>query len=189
MLQSLVLTGFGGLLAITGAIAGYLLQNREARRARSESYKREDLFRLHQDRRQAYQDFHVAFVRNQPSLWATIDFPDDADRRAKVREARQEVHLSYLPLWHIAAEEVVQAARAILQIYDAVGWDSAPYIWGDWLNLVDSYTLAVRNDLLKQDSSFQEAVASRALSPKNNNYLLSESDPDRKLSQVQPQED
>jgi hypothetical protein len=179
MLQSVILTGFGGLLAITGAIAGYLLQNREARRARLESYKREDTFRLHQDRRQAYQDFHLTFVRAQPSLYATIESPGDVELRAKVREARQEVHQSYLPLWHIAGPQVVQAARGILDVYDAVGWRDAPYSWDNWIDRVDCYVLAVRNDLLKQESSLQEAVTSGALSPKDSDSLrLPEFDPD-----------
>jgi hypothetical protein len=164
MLQSLALTALGGLLTIVGGIAGYLLQNREARRARSETYKREDLFRLHQDRRQAYRDFHIAFAGARPAVDAVTESPDNAELRAKVREARNVVHVSWVPLWHVGADEVVKAARNILNDMVAVGWHGATSPWMDYAKLVDSYVLAVRNDLMKQNSSFSEAMASGALS-------------------------
>jgi hypothetical protein len=163
MLQSLVLTSLGGLLAIAGAIAGYLLQNHEARHARFESYNREDLFRLHQDRRQAYRDFHVAFIGARPAVNAAMDSPDDTELRAKVREARNVVLASYIPLWHVGAEEVVQAARNMMHDLHAVGWHGATSSWDDYVKLVDLYVLAVRNDLMKQDSSLEVAEASGAL--------------------------
>jgi hypothetical protein len=183
MLQSLILTGFGGLLAIGGAVAGYLVQTRDAQRARAEPYTREDTFRLHQDRRQVNRDFYLAYGSTNAMMDA-MKSPDDPELRAKVRAARDELHGSYVPLWHIGAEEVIQAARSILNEMQAVGWGGATTSWERHTTLVSAYVLAVRNDLLKQRLSFQEALASGALIIDSGKYRLAEFSSDRHPGQV-----
>ncbi|MEU8306864.1 hypothetical protein AB0C84_25235 [Actinomadura sp. NPDC048955] len=69
MLQSLALTGLGGLLAIVGTLLGHRWQAVEARHSRLENYQREDRYRLHQERRAAYADFHLAVGHARSTTW------------------------------------------------------------------------------------------------------------------------
>jgi hypothetical protein len=58
--ESLLLTTLGGLLAIAGTSLGAWWQLRTSRETRREQYRREDMYRLQNERRQAYASYITA---------------------------------------------------------------------------------------------------------------------------------
>jgi hypothetical protein len=174
MLQPLLLTGFGGLLAILGTIAGYILQTREARSVRAGAYGREDRFRLHQDRREAYRAFHLAFGEARDVIELYMESRDDIALLKKVQDAREEAWRKHLTVWHIGAVEVVQAARKIMGELTDIGWNGATSDNERWIVLIGSYVLAVRNDLLGEKSSYQEAEAAKILPVASHRYPIAD---------------
>lgn len=163
MLQALALTGLGGLLAIIGTIFGYYLQAREGRRARSETYEREDRFRLHRDRRESYAAFHLAFGNARLAMFSFMDSRGDPEYLARVREARDGAWATYVPLWHVGADEVIGIAGNLMSEIEAVGWHGDNFDPDRWGEMVDAYVLAVRNDLTGQRSSRRGPEASGLL--------------------------
>ncbi|QKW39375.1 hypothetical protein HUT06_39520 [Actinomadura sp. NAK00032] len=149
MLQSLALTGLGGLLAIVGTLLGHRRQAAEARHSRLEGYQREDRYRLHQERRMAYADFHLAIGRAR-SMVRTIEMADgDDDGFNKIKDARSDVWAALVPLWHVGSEEVVRTAGEFLSRIDAVMQEGSRLDLDQWKDLVKDYASAVRRDLLE----------------------------------------
>lgn len=147
MLQSLLLTGLGGLLAIAGTIAGHAWQARENRRIRLEGYRREDRYRLYNDRLQAYRELHLAVGKARKALAGYSNESRDPDPSDRVMELRNEFWSAYTLVWLIGGMEVVRASTRIFNTVDAVVAGNEKFDSSRWGELVRSYISAARADL------------------------------------------
>ncbi len=75
------------------------------------------------------------------------------DYLGKVREARDEVHLAFIPLLHIGAPRVVTAADDLIAAIEDVAWRGRQFDRPRWTDLMLTFISCVREDLLGPEAS------------------------------------
>lgn len=145
LLSSILLTTLGGILTVFGVYIGARYQANEAARSRRETYKREDQFRLHAERREAYVAFYqtVGGCRKAFALMARPDWD-----RSSAREARSDLWRSWIVLRLIATEKVLESADHFLHYIDTMLDGSISFSNEKWADLVGNYVNNARDDLL-----------------------------------------
>jgi len=149
MLEALLLAGLGGVLAIAGTVAGQFMQARNAQHVRAEEFTREDRYRLHRDRLEAYREYHVALGGVRPVMALYSRSKDDTELHNTLKEERNKAWRAYTLVWLIGEEKVVDAASGLLKLVDDVTWHGAgfqPDLWGAGIR---AYVEAARSDLLQ----------------------------------------
>lgn len=158
MLQSLLLVGLGGVLAIAGTATGQYLQSRHTRRLRIDEYAREDRYRLFRDRLEAYREYHVAVGNARRVMGLHNRSVDDADLHEMLKEARAEAWRAYTLVWLIGEERVVNAASVLLDMVDSVTWHGARFEPDSWREEIQAFVGAARSDLLPENGSSNSMV-------------------------------
>ncbi|WP_157475713.1 hypothetical protein [Parafrankia sp. EUN1f] len=145
LLSSILLTALGGILTAFGGYIGVRYQAKEAARARRETQQREDLFRLHAERREAYVAFYQAVggCRRAFALMAQPGWD-----RPSAREVRSNLWASWIVLRLIGKEGVLEAASNFLSYVDGMLDGSISFSNEDWRDLVNGYVENARDDLL-----------------------------------------
>lgn len=121
---------FGGLIGVSGTLLGSRMQLKEARRGRNEQYAREDKFRLHRDRLEAYSDFYVAAGNARASMASHKAGTAGAD-------ARNEVWRAFIRVLLIGNRTVLDAATAILVHVTEVVFQEARFDDGQYRVLIN----------------------------------------------------
>lgn len=152
MFEDLMPTAVGGAAAIVGVWVGHYWQSREARQVRDEAFAREDQYRLHRDRLQAYHDFYTAAGRARRAI--TVAGPDGAAVGSGHRawDERSDLWHGYTRVELIGADSVVRAARRVLDIIDGVVIRGEPYDDERWLEGIREYARIARSDIVRSDS-------------------------------------
>lgn len=153
MLQSLLLTGLGGLIAITGTVIGQRLQAREAKNMRIEDRTREDRYRLHKERLDAYVRFHVQFGLARRPMLAYSEAADAPEALEQVSEARIAAWQAFVFVRLIGSPKAVAAARAVMWEITAVAWDEKKFEKDRWSDLVLAFRTAARRDVVGEDEA------------------------------------
>lgn len=111
--ESLLLTALGGGIGTAGTLLGMRMQAREAGRVRRQQCEREDRFRLHKDRIEAYSSYYVAAGHMRKALVS------DADLEVK-REVRRELWHAFTTIVLIGERTVLESASTLLVYADRV---------------------------------------------------------------------
>jgi hypothetical protein len=115
MLQALLLTGLGGLLAIGGALVGHYVQAEEARKVRAETRQREDFYRFHADRKAAYASCYQAFTLARETIFWLEQRPDDTDLGERLRLQFLDAHDAFTVVKLIGSPEAAEAVGPLMQ--------------------------------------------------------------------------
>ncbi|WP_152991228.1 hypothetical protein [Frankia sp. R43] len=145
LLSSILLTALGGILTVLGVYIGARYQAKEAAHARRETERREDRFRLHAERREAYVAFYRA-VGGCRRAFALMTQPDWD--RSSAGEARSNLWASWIVLRLIGKERVLESAGNFLSYVDGMLDGSTEFSNGEWRDLVNDYVENARDDLL-----------------------------------------
>jgi hypothetical protein len=147
MLQSLLLTGLGGLLGIAGTLLASQWQARNARQVRSEQYVREDRYRLASERIEAYAAFYKSAGKARGIMWKKSHGENLADDSNSMLEVRNNVWESYTIIGLIGDNSTERRAAAILEYVTAVSHDQAKFAPGKWSELMKAYIRSARAEL------------------------------------------
>lgn len=158
MLQSLLLTGIGGLLAIMGTFVGQHMQARVTQRIRDEDRAREDRYRLHAERLQAYVAFHTKFGEARRVLVRHSKSDNDSTAQVKAMEARNAAWHSFVTVRLIGSPDAVASARALMWEITAIAWEGKKFDPDEWSNLVVKFRTAARRDLVGADEALLPEV-------------------------------
>jgi hypothetical protein len=139
--SSAILTALGGTIAIVGAWFGARFQAREARRARREAYDREDRFRLHKERVEAYSSFYIAAGHVRSVLFNETDQPTRIS-------ARSDLWATYTRIVLLGDLQFLQIAGSILKLADGVIRDGDTFSPEAFRELIQKLQRAGRADLI-----------------------------------------
>jgi hypothetical protein len=153
LVQSLLLTSLGGVIAGLGTWLGARLQHKEAGRVRKEQYDREDSYRLHSDRVKAYCDLYLAAGKIRSALtW-------ESATQEIVRQARNAYWAEFAKVSLLGENVVVGAAEEILQYVDGVIEKSQAFDSDGFRRLAKGFLAAARLDLVGfRDSSLPQGA-------------------------------
>ncbi len=128
MLQSLLLTGLGGVLGIMGTLLASQWQARNAKQVRAEQYTREDRYRLATNRIDAYTAFYRAAGRARSAM-ATHAHPKEVEC-GLIGDNATERH-----------------ASAVLEFVTRVSQHLEHFVPRQWADLMKAYIHAARFEL------------------------------------------
>ncbi|MGW4467221.1 hypothetical protein [Micromonospora sp. NPDC004704] len=143
--ESVSLTVVGGVVAAAAGLLGAAVQARQAAQARRDQEKREDRYRLHQDRLATYVAFHLCASDARAILQDLVDDDDEDD--AQRRAVRNETQGAYAKVVLLGGAEVIVAARRIMVFIDGVVYRREPFDSGAWSDVIGSFQEAARYDL------------------------------------------
>jgi hypothetical protein len=146
--ESLVSTAVGGVVAAAAGAVAMMIQSRQTARLRREQHEREDRYRLHQARVEAYLDFHTSASRTRAALqdFNSASGEDDVLRR----EARNATHLTYVRIALIGGTAVVASARRMMIHIDDITFGRTVFDASAWSNTLDEFQQTARQDLTGQ---------------------------------------
>jgi len=145
--QPLLLTGLGGVLAIAGTVIGQFWHARTARQERHEQWAREDAYRLHGERREAYAAFYLA-AGHARLIMATYPAPISSEGLAELEEARMALWKEFVSVRLIGVRDVLAAARTLLTMVDRVAQRQEEFAPTPWVEAIDVYVGRARRDLI-----------------------------------------
>jgi hypothetical protein len=144
LLDSLLSAGVGGLIGTTGTLLAWRTQAKEARRIREEQYDREDRFRLHKERVEAYSAFYVAAGHARRTLRS-----DPTEESAM--EARAEVWHKFTRVLLVGDRPVLDAASDILAYVTAVAHEGRRFDVDHYSELIWRLQATARADITSPD--------------------------------------
>jgi hypothetical protein len=143
--ESVLLTVAGGVMAAAAGLLGAAVQERQAARVRQDQQKREDQYRLHQDRVAAYIAFHLPASRARGIMQdAAGGTGEDATQR---RAARNETHSAYVKVVLIGGADVIVAEHRIMTYIDSIVYQRELFDSNAWSDAIESFQEAARHDL------------------------------------------
>jgi hypothetical protein len=148
MWESVLSTVAGGAVAAGAGVLTALMQGRQASMLRAEQQRREDRYRLHRDRVDAYLAFHTAASEARRVLQNLTDGTPEDDRER--RAARNATHLAYVKIALIGGAEVVAAARRMMIHIDGIAYGRAAFEVDAWNDVLDPFQEAARYNLTGQ---------------------------------------
>jgi hypothetical protein len=148
MLQTLLLTSMGGILAICGALVGHYVQAREARKVRAETRQREDLYRFHEDRKAAYASCYQAFTCVRETLFWLEQRPNDTDLNEKLRLQFLETHNVFTIVKLIGSHEIADVVSPLMQAVSAAALTGAALDKKAWGQNMDAMLRRSRKELI-----------------------------------------
>jgi hypothetical protein len=151
--DALVLTALGGAIGTGGTWFGARIQAREAARVRSEQYVREDRFRLHKERVEAYSAFWVAAGNLRGHLDANARGIRVPGGGLQQRELRNLLWDTYTRVALVGAKPVLDAASNILGYADRVISAGHPFDRDKFADLTGQLRRAGRADLAGIDGA------------------------------------
>ena len=145
-----MLVGAGGALTVIGTWLGSFWQSREASKARSERFAREDRFRQHDQRTTTYASFYQAAGNARAALNDLARTGHEPGRPAirSARGCRNALWTEYTTLRLIGARDAWRAASSLLEFVTQVAWGDAEYDDERYDQLVADFVRAARSDLL-----------------------------------------
>jgi hypothetical protein len=144
--DSMLSAALGGLIGVTGTVLGSRMQAREAGRVRAEQHDREDRFRLHKERIDAYSAFYIAAGHARRVLSGQPSGTMAADVRAEVWHAYTRVLL-------VGHRRVLDVADEILVYTTAVAFKGVSFDLDQYRGLISRLQHATRLDLIGADES------------------------------------
>jgi hypothetical protein len=166
MLQSLLLTGLGGVLGITGTLFASQWQARNAKQVRAEQYSREDRYRLATERINAYTAFYRAAGRARSAMWIHAHAEGgefDKDFRTEMQAARDNLWDCYTVIGLIGDDGTERRASAVLELVTKVSRDQARFADGQWTELIRAYIRAARLELISAERGHTQGPISPQL--------------------------
>ncbi|MFC8620411.1 hypothetical protein ACFT9M_28880 [Micromonospora purpureochromogenes] len=138
--ESLLLTALGGGIGTAGTWLGSRMQATQAERVQREQHEREDRFRLHKERIEAYSAFYIAagHVRQILAEDRTL-----ADRRG----ARSEMWQAFTTVLLVGHRDVLDAASDLLGYTDSVISNQQDFEQDHYSWLIHRLQHAARTDL------------------------------------------
>lgn len=150
-MEVLLPTVLGGLLAILGGVVGQFLQSRHSDRVRAADARRENRYRLYEQRLKVYEDFHIAAgpARVAMSRLASKERGEHPD--PDLLEARSGVWHAYVRLGLIGQEPVVRRARDLFNYVDDVVIRRGTFDSERWASLIRAYGRSAREHALAHE--------------------------------------
>jgi len=145
MWNSILSTIAGGAVAAGAGGLTSLIQARQAAQVRAEVRDREDQYRLHRDRVDAYIAFHAAIGSMRRILQNAANSAEEGNSRC--RAARNDTHITYVRIALVGSTGVVAEARRMMIHIDAVTYGRAPFDSVVWNDALDGFQNAARYDL------------------------------------------
>ncbi|MEU8003217.1 hypothetical protein AB0B66_18830 [Catellatospora sp. NPDC049111] len=149
--ESILLAALGGVIAILAGVVGSRLQERTASRVRAELHAREDRFRLHKERVDAYAHFHVMASDALRALKFYSREPANADLRERLWEKRNLVFYACIPIELFGHDSVNTTAWALIHYIDASSADPATFDQEVWTRLINDYRRTVRTAVIGEE--------------------------------------
>lgn len=144
LLDSLLATAVGGFIATTGTLLAWRTQAREARRIRIEQYEREDRFRLHKDRIDAYSAFYIAAGHARRILLGhSMDQP--------AQDVRAEVWHAFTRVVLVGDQMVLDVANDILAYVTDVVFKGTTFDVDHYRDLIWRLQATARADVNSAD--------------------------------------
>lgn len=140
--QSLALAAVGGFIGIVASWLSASTQIRAADRARSAQYDREDRYRLHGERVEAYSKFYLAAGHVRATLRST-----EADQSVKLA-ARSALWERYTTMVLLAEANVLDIASEVLAYTDRVVQQGEAFEAAAYRGLIHRFQRAARADVI-----------------------------------------
>jgi hypothetical protein len=141
----LLLTTLGGLLAIAGTSLGAWWQLRISRETRREQYRREDMYRLQNERRQAYASYIITAGR----VRTTLKHLGPQTSREEAMAARNDLYYWFIQIRLMGGHDVVMATEELLQEVNEIIFGGGKLEEERYRSLVMAAEDAARRDLLR----------------------------------------
>ena len=141
---SVVSGALGGVIGVLGTLLGARLQFKEAARVRTEQYRREDRFRLHKERIDAYADFYISAGIARRAM------ASGAEQR-KLSQARNRLWRAFARVLLVGEEEVLRSARPILTYVSDVAYEGVKFDADRYRELIAGFQRSARGDVAIRD--------------------------------------
>ncbi|MFI5895945.1 hypothetical protein ACIA5D_38195 [Actinoplanes sp. NPDC051513] len=141
--ESLALAAAGGVIGTVGTWVGARTQIRAADRARNVQYARDDKYRLHKERIEAYSRFYIAAGRVRATLYSN-PLPDEPTKLA----VRRELWDKFTTMVLLAEASVLHVANDILDYTDSVFWRGERFQLDIYVELIQRLQRAARADVI-----------------------------------------
>jgi hypothetical protein len=148
MLQSLLLTGLGGVLRIAGTLLATQWQTRVARHIRQEQYSREDRYRLATERIRAYSSFYQAAGKARSSMGVYTKTAGQDVSLEEVMDARNALWDAYTVIALIGDDDTAARASAVVEFVADVAEGQSPFVPSRWSELIRDYVRTSRLELV-----------------------------------------
>jgi len=143
--DSLLLTTLGGLLAIAGTSLGAWWQLRISRETRREQYRREDMYRLQNERRQAYASYITVAGR----VRTTLRNLGSQTSREEAVAARNDLYYWSVQIRLMGGHDIVMATEELLREVNEILFGGGELEEERYRSLVAAATDAARRELLR----------------------------------------
>jgi hypothetical protein len=144
LLDSLLSAAVGGFIGTTGTLLAWHTQAREARRVRMEQYEREDRFRLHKERIDAYSAFYVAAGHARPIL-------GNRPTGQSAKDVRSELWHAYTQILLVGDRTVLDVANDILTYVTAIVFEGTTFEENHYRQLIWRLQAGTRADINSAD--------------------------------------
>lgn len=144
LLNSLLSALVGGFIGTAGTIIAWRIQSREARLTRMEQYKREDVFRLHTEKIEAYS----AFYRAAGHARRVLGYPPTDESAADVRS---ELWHAFTSVLLVGDDKVLEVANKILVHVTDAAFHSAVFDKSYYSTLIGQLQATARADISRSD--------------------------------------
>lgn len=133
----------GGTIGVIGTLLGARTQIKEARHVRTEEYARDDKFRLHKERLEAYSEFYIAAGHGRRVLIQDDAVKDDMEA------VRSECWHAYIKIVLIGDNDVLQVSGEILGHVTDVAFSQLPFDREYYKSLIHRLQTVTRSSLTK----------------------------------------
>jgi hypothetical protein len=134
---------FGGTIGVIGTLLGARTQIKEARQVRTEQYDRDDKFRLHKEKLEAYAKFYVAAGHGRRILMRDDTNMDDA------ADVRSECWHAYTKIVLIGDDDVLKVSGEILSHVTDIAFKELSFDRKYYEGLIRRLQTATRASLTK----------------------------------------
>ncbi|MFI5584392.1 hypothetical protein ACIA5G_05105 [Amycolatopsis sp. NPDC051758] len=159
--ESAVLAGLAGGLTMTGTWLGFRWQSREARRGRTEQFAREDRFRLHNERLEAYSAFYLAAGHMRSGMRQLRLANPAASAAHEVHGQRRTLWEAFATVRLIGTDDVVEAASAVLAYATEVDHLETEFDIDHYDSLIRDYVRQARSGLLVPSADRNQETSAR----------------------------
>jgi hypothetical protein len=133
----------GGTIGVIGTLLGARTQIKEARQVRAEEYARDDKFRLHKERLEAYSEFYIAAGHGRRILIQDDPAKDD------MKAVRSECWHAYTKIVLVGDDAVLEVSGEILSHVTDVAFNKLTFDREYYKSLIHRLQSATRSSLTK----------------------------------------